>query len=65
MITLHVRDGTETYKVAAYDVAAADMPAVGEAVALPVRVRAFATKQGVGHTLVLRRGVDSFDGEAF
>jgi hypothetical protein len=53
------------HKVAAYDVAAAEIPAVGDQVSLAVRVRAFATKNGVGHTLVLRRTVDAFDGEAF
>jgi hypothetical protein len=65
VITLHVRDGLEVYKVAAYDVPTADIPAVGADVSLPVRVRAFTTKHGVGHTLVLRRGADAFDGESF
>jgi hypothetical protein len=53
------------HKIAAYDAPLPEIPAVGETVELPVRVRAFATKHGVAHTLVLRRGADTFDGEAF
>ena len=65
VITIHVHDGMESYKVAAYDVPTGDIPTVGETVALPVRVRAFATKHGAGHALVLQRSADAFDGEAF
>lgn len=65
VITILVRDGLESYKVAAYDVPALDIPAVGEIVSVPVRVRAFATKNGAGHTLVLQRDTGSFDGESF